>query len=597
MELFKKQTDSPDFSELDIVADRELATRAPWAAFLMLPAAGVAAWIGDLYLLEPRATMVVCGLFLALGILHLTVALRFKSAYRRSPATWRSLFYSAVILRGLTAGLIPPLVYFNHGTGWPFIISLIAVCSVSSGAIGILSPRLTLMQVYISLAILPSTLALMIWGNSHDFGLSILTTFFLAQVFLLGRYIHRQYWRGHHRLQLLVKRAGELAKANAQVSETNNNQSEFLATMSREMRGPLNGIMGLVDLALTCEDPQISQQHLRDIRSTSKNLVQSISEIIDYSDLEKGQRQLSSEPFDLTRLMQRIAVSGDLACRSRGNTLTLDLDPTLPDQVVGDEECVRQILQNLVDNAVQNTDLGQIEIKVKLDNRKDGLAGFTVAVKDTGIGIAPEEQEKIFQAYHVTGNQESYQQGNNGLGLTVSRQLAELMGGIITCESVPGQGSTFLLHLTLPEIFVPKDVQLESVDNKTQDLSGLMVLVVEDNTVNAKLTTRLLEKSEMKYDWARNGQEAVEMYLKSSFDMILMDIQMPILDGFGATKAIREAEKATGCHVPIIALTAHAIDGYRELCIESGMNDYLTKPVQPKALREAMQKWAPERVS
>ncbi len=600
MKLFSKNKPYHRIPALDPLADRELAKRSPKVALSMVPLVGLVTLITDLRTTAPLYAGLFAGLLLVLGLYRLLLVKQFTSLYARSPRHWMRRFTLTILVSAAAFGLALPAIYFTLGSDWTLIICLLTVAGMGATSTATLSPRLTLFRGFVSLTLLPLSLVLLVDGNMREMGLGVLILAFLGQLFILGNYFHAGFWRALKTAYLLKERAVSLEKAKDEVVAANEAQSQFLANISHEIRTPLNGILGVTDLVLeTPLDPQ-QREYLQIARTSGQSLLRVINEVLDFSRIEEGNLELEAEVFSLPELVHKVAFAGKQADRENGNQVIVNLEAGFPQDVVGDSHRIWQILSHLVNNAVKFTRNGTVTIQGTPNHRQDGLVAFTISVIDTGVGIPSEAHERVFQAFKQADGSTTRTHGGTGLGLAICQQLSELIGAKITLESTPDLGSTFALHLALPEAKaplpatpLPPSPQVEIPEDQRNDLDGLRVLLVEDNTVNAKLATRLVEKAGIHVVWAQNGQDAVVEYLRSPFDMVLMDIQMPVLDGFGATRAIREAEMQSGRRTPIIALTAHAMEGYREKCLAADMDDYLTKPLQPKFLRAALERWSP----
>ncbi|HLJ30335.1 MAG TPA: ATP-binding protein, partial [Candidatus Angelobacter sp.] len=329
------------------------------------------------------------------------------------------------------------------------------------------------------------------------------------------------------------------------------------------------------------------------IHESSTVLLNIINDILDFSKIEAGKIKIEPVAFNLTPYLQSTIAFTRPSARSCGLSFQAQLAPDLPEAVIADPTRLRQIVLNLLNNALKFTESGGIILRVGISQRSPEGARLRIEVEDTGIGITPEQLERIFDKFVQADSSITRRYGGTGLGLAISRQLARLMGGDIHAISQPGGGSTFYLDLPvlLPQEKMPPDPigaldQSES-DAQAVNLSSLRVLLAEDNAINQKVALKMLEKLGCRADLAHDGAEAVEMALRHSYDLVLMDCEMPRMSGFEATAEI--LRRSSGQNAPvIIALTAHAIAGYRELCLAAGMKGYLQKPLSKKDLLETL---------
>ncbi len=398
-----------------------------------------------------------------------------------------------------------------------------------------------------------------------------------------------------HKVEEDLRHARDMAEKSAKI------KGEFLANMSHEIRTPMNGILGLLHIVLDSELTKTQRDYLEKTDQSAKNLLRIINDILDLSKIEAGKLDIEEVEFSIKEIASELDTIFAVKIQEQGISLKIETAQDIPDRVIGDELRTKQILLNLVGNAIKFTREGGITIYTEKIAEDEKSVQIKFSVSDTGIGMTQEQIDGLFMPFAQADTSTTRKYGGTGLGLAISKNLAEIMGGSIHVQSEPNKGSTFWFDVSLgkikpvekPNNETSAQSEAQITENPTESqintAKTLPILLVEDNNINQLIAKELLKMKGYTVEVSNNGQEAVEMILKGSYGAVLMDIQMPIMDGLCATKAIREMEEYK--NLPILAMSAHAMTGDKEKSLEAGMNDHIVKPIDPKVLYAVLEKW------
>jgi signal transduction histidine kinase len=413
---------------------------------------------------------------------------------------------------------------------------------------------------------------------------------------ILGRALRHALVRGkleqrlvHHQEQLedMVRaRTIELARALEAAQAASHAKSVFLSNMSHEIRTPMNGITGMTSILIRRATDPIQLDRLSKIEASAHRLLDVLNNVLNMASIEAGKVVVEACDFDPASLLREVLPSFDALIKKKGLSVALECDPALPAHLLGDPQRIKQVLSNLLSNAVKFTPRGEIRISIREKSRSGETVQVAFAVADTGVGIAPEDIERVFQTFEQADNSSTRVYGGTGLGLAISRSLVNLMDGRMEVTSVPGQGSTF--SFTIPLQAVTRTALPQPVAG-CLSLQGLSVLAADDDILNLEILLELLSGKGMKVDLAADGEQAVDLAGRTDYDLILMDMFMPGIDGAEASRRIRKIPRHAD--TTILALTSEAFADNRAKCLQAGINDQLAKPYDSEAFFAAIEYW------
>jgi len=566
--------------------DSDLAHRSAFGGFVYLGFLAALWATTDYFSSHPALLAAITGISVACGAGRFLLGYRFERMYGRNPAAWRAAYSLVINLNALAWGLFLMATFLLYGyRDWKTLLLLICLAGTAPIALAALTPSPAVIRTFLIALTAPMIAANLYLGSTLNYTMALV--FFWYLVFAAGhaRVLHRQY------VDYTLEKFA-LAAAKKSAEDANRAKSAFLANMGHELRTPMNAILGMTHLALNSPADSERRQYLLMVKSAGESLLAMLNRLLDFSKIEAGKIELEAVPFSVRRLSDETMQSLVAEARSKGIQLRSYVDASVPLRLQGDPLRLRQVMVNVVGNALKFTNQGEIESRIsRIQDPATGvLLQFTV--KDTGIGIAPEKQQSIFEAFEQADSSTTRKYGGTGLGLAISSRIVEMMGGRMWVESEPGRGSSF--HWTA-RFAIASEKAAGGVQEGAKAVipaaatPNLKILVAEDHAMSRQLLKKLLEMRGYLVVAVANGSEALRAMEQQVFDLVLMDIHMPELDGIGTAAEIRRREQG-GKPVPIIAMTAESAESLRERYVTSGITEYFAKPIKPDRLFELIEK-------